>query len=531
MHLIWLKRDLRLDDHGPLAEAARLSAQGKFVLAIFVYEPSVWSAPDADASHLAFVDESLDELQTALEAIGGRLLRRAGEMTEVLATLHATQPIESVLAHAETGNAITYARDRAVARWCRTHGVAFREWAQNGVMRPNPGRDGWATRWEAFMRSERYPTPTMLRSPPRSVVPDAEPGMSQSLGLGPDTRAALRQRGGSVQAAACLDSFLRRRGRDYQRTMGSPVEAWETCSRLSPHLAWGTIGVRRAWQGAQRRLGQLAAANVVDMSGEDLRAWRGSVRSFASRLSWHCHFMQKLEDEPEIESRCMLRCAEGLRSGLNPALAAERLAAWQQGRTGYPMVDACMRALTATGWVNFRMRAMLVSFASHHLWLDWRSFAPWLARQFLDYEPGIHYSQIQMQSGTTGINTLRIYSPRKQVEDHDPTGVFIRKWMPELARVPDEFLAEPALMPGLLQQMIGCRVGGESAFADTCEYPAPIVDHSAAYHHAQGQLFALRNTPQARTESKAVYQKHGSRKRSGKHSTSATSRSRYRGAP
>ncbi|MFM7807902.1 MAG: FAD-binding domain-containing protein, partial [Planctomycetota bacterium] len=177
------------------------------------------------------------------------------------------------------------------------------------------------------------------------------------------------------------------------------------------------------------------------------------------------------------------------------------------------MVDACMRALTATGWINFRMRAMLVSFASHHLWLDWRSFAPWLARQFLDYEPGIHYPQIQMQSGTTGINTLRIYSPRKQVEDHDPTGIFIRKWVPELVHVPDEFLAEPARMPELLQQMIGCRVGAGNAEGDGLAYPAPVVDHMTAYRHAQDRLFTLRATPQARTESKAVYQRHGSRRR------------------
>jgi deoxyribodipyrimidine photo-lyase len=237
-----------------------------------------------------------------------------------------------------------------------------------------------------------------------------------------------------------------------------------------------------------------------------------------SRLAWHCHFMQKLEDEPAIEHRCMMPCTESLRSGMDPALAAQRLAAWQEGRTGYPMVDACMRALVQTGWINFRMRAMLVSFASHHLWLDWRTFAPWLGRQFLDYEPGIHYSQVQMQSGTTGINTLRIYSPRKQVEDHDPTGVFIRRWLPELQPVPDEFLAEPALMPGLLQQMVGCRIGEE--------YPQPIVDHATAYRAAQIALFSLRATPQARTESKAVFRKHGSRKRSGTRASRATKTSK-----
>jgi len=504
MHVVWLKRDLRLDDHAPFAEAGRLCEVGGSMIALYVHEPSVWSAPDADASHLAFVDESLDELDRAIESIGGRLVRRVGEVVDVLARLHAAEPIESLLAHEETGNAITYARDRAVARWCRAKGIAFREWAQNGVLRPNPGRDGWSGRWQEFMKRPRHAAPAALRSPSAEAIAPGEPGCSSALGLGPDTRAALRQRGGSSNAAACLNSFLLERGRDYQRTMGSPVEAWASCSRLSPHLAWGTMSVRRAWQGAARRLGQLGEEAEAS---SDLRAWRGSVRSFMSRLAWHCHFMQKLEDEPAIEHRCMMPCTESLRTGMDPALAAQRLAAWQEGRTGYPMVDACMRALVQTGWINFRMRAMLVSFASHHLWLDWRSFAPWLGRQFLDYEPGIHYSQVQMQSGTTGINTLRIYSPRKQVEDHDPTGVFIRRWVPELQPVPDEFLAEPALMPGLLQQMIGCRIGEE--------YPQPIVDHATAYRAAQQALFSLRATPQARTESKAVFRKHGSRKRSG----------------
>ena len=503
MHVVWLKRDLRLDDHGPLAEAGRLCETGASMIALYVHEPSVWSAPDADASHLAFVDESLDELERAIESIGGRLVRRVGEVVDVLARLHAAESIESVLAHEETGNGITYARDRAVARWCRARGIALREWAQNGVLRPNPGRDGWSVRWQEFMKRARHPVPTVLRSPAAATIAPHEPGLSSALGLGPDTRVALRQRGGSSNAAACLNSFLLERGRDYQRTMGSPVEAWESCSRLSPHLAWGTMSVRRAWQGAARRLGQLGEEGEAS---SDLRAWRGSVRSFMSRLAWHCHFMQKLEDEPAIEHRCMMPCTESLRSGMDAALAAQRLAAWQEGRTGYPMVDACMRALVQTGWINFRMRAMLVSFASHHLWLDWRTFAPWLGRQFLDYEPGIHYSQVQMQSGTTGINTLRIYSPRKQVEDHDPTGVFIRRWLPELQPVPDEFLAEPALMPGLLQQMVGCRIGDE--------YPQPIVDHATAYRAAQQALSLLRATPQARAESKAVFRKHGSRKRS-----------------
>lgn len=105
--------------------------------------------------------------------------------------------------------------------------------------------------------------------------------------------------------------------------------------------------------------------------------------------------------------------------------------AWEAGKTGDPMVDDCMRALTATGWINFRMRAILMSFAGYHLWLHRIESALHLAKLFTDYEAGIYYSQVQIQSGTTGINCIRIYNPVKQ--GHDPEGSFIRKWIPELA--------------------------------------------------------------------------------------------------
>lgn len=345
-------------------------------------------------------------------------------------------------------------------------------------------------------------------SPPASLVASGSLELAQELGLGADTRANLRQRGGECEAGRLLSSFLLERGRDYRTTMGSPVFAWENCSRLSPHFAWGTMSIRRAYHGAQRRLLQLndrARLARESLSDEDAFRWRDSLKSFLSRLSWHCHFIQKLEDEPDIESRCMARSCETLRHDLPDDLIERRLDAWKRGRTGYPMIDACMRALVATGWINFRMRAMLVSFASNHLWLDWRRFAPWLAQQFLDYEPGIHYPQVQMQSGTTGINTLRIYSPRKQVEDHDPRGDFLRRWVPELANVPDEFLPEPETTPGLLQTMIGCRIG--------IDYPEPIVEHRAAYRNAQERLHGLRASPESRAEARAVFVKHGSRKR------------------
>jgi deoxyribodipyrimidine photo-lyase len=281
------------------------------------------------------------------------------------------------------------------------------------------------------------------------------------------------------------------------------VTAFDACSRLSAHLAWGTLSLRRVAQATDARIEEVRAARregrVVDPR------WAGSLRSFAGRLRWHCHFMQKLEDEPRIEFENIARTCDGLREhALEPALAQARLAAWAAGETGYPMVDACMRALIRTGWINFRMRAMLMSFAAYHLWLHWRPTSLVLARRFLDYEPGIHYSQCQMQSGTTGINTVRIYSPIKQVLDHDPRGVFIRAELPALARVPEAFLAEPHRMPESLQREVGCVIGRD--------YPAPLVDHAEAWRSAREQMAAVRRRPEARAEADRVQARHGSRR-------------------
>ena len=211
--------------------------------------------------------------------------------------------------------------------------------------------------------------------------------------------------------------------------------------------------------------------------------------------------MQKLEDEPQIEFRNFARACDGLREGDFDPL---RFAAWREGQTGFPMVDACMRSLRATGWLNFRMRAMLVSFAAYHLWLHWREPGQFLARQFLDFEAGIHWSQMQMQSGTTGINTLRMYSPSKQAADQDPQGVFIRRWCPELARVPLPYLAQPWTLPATLQAHCGTVIGRD--------YPAPIVDEVAALRLAKERCYGLRATAEARQEADRVQQRHGSRR-------------------
>jgi deoxyribodipyrimidine photo-lyase len=486
-HLVWLKRDLRLHDHAPFRDAARAGP----VVALYVVEPELVQARDFDAQHYAFIGEALRELRARLERRGGRLIVRVGRMPEVLEQLMAEAPFAAVWAHEETGNAISYARDRRVRAWARHRGVPLHERPANGVVRRLASRDGWAEQWDTRMRAPIVVPPA--RMGPAEPAPDEGTWPSaESLGIASAHARVHTVCGGERAAHETLRSFLELRGLDYRRAMASPVTAFDACSRLSPHLAFGTLSGRQAWQAARRRVEALAP--------EADPRWRAAMRSVMSRLAWRDHFVQKLEDEPAIEHTNFSRAYDGLRPD---APDPERLHAWITGTTGYPFVDACMRALRAHGWLNFRMRAMLVSFASYHLWLPWQATAVALAPHFLDYEPGIHYSQFQMQSGTTGINTARIYNPYKQGEEHDPDGMFIRTWVPELAAVPAPEIHRPHEMPMLLQEMSGVVIGRD--------YPRPIVDHATAYREAKAKLFVVRTSSAARHEAGEVYRRHGSR--------------------
>ncbi len=478
-HVVWFKRDLRVVDHAPLVGAAKAGR----VLPLYIVEPELWKLPDSSRRHWHFIHDSLLDLQRDLAALGAPLVIRIGEATEVLEQLRHELDAFNLWSHEETGNGWTYKRDIAVGEWCRVHGIAWHELPSNGVMRRLKSRDGWAK-----LRDERMAVP-IIEEPAILVpvggmtsqnLPDKNHPMFGSSSIG------FVQVGGRKEALKTLESFLKERGRSYMQTISKPGISARHCSRLSAHITYGTLSMREVEQGAKTKMQSLEGS-----SDPDATFFRRNLSAFLSRLAWHCHFIQKLEQQPEIEFKCIHPAFEGMRE---PHFREDFFEAWKSGNTGYPLVDACVRSLHENGWITFRMRAMLVSFASYHLWLDWRKTAPFLAQLFTDYDPGIHYSQFQMQSGVTGINAVRMYNPIKQSIDHDAQGKFIRRYVPELKSIPDSFIHEPWRMD-----------------VPSSNYPPPIVDHETAIKHAREEISKRWKQEGFKEESKAVNRKLGSR--------------------
>ena len=481
IQILWFKRDLRIADHAVL----HLAAEAGPVLPLYIAEPELWALPESSGRQWSFIAECLAELRTDLRRIGADLVVRSGDVVDIFQALHQDLGPFDLWSHEETGFGWTFQRDLRLSEWCKAYGVQWREFQLAGVIRRLPSRNKWAQAWDSRMSIAQTRSPDAL--PPIHIDPGSIPS-SKDLGLEVD-HCPERQSGGRSEGIRLLDSFLETRGRRYQRAMSSPSDGEWTCSRISPHLAFGTLSSKEVAQACWTRQATLK------LEGHD-KQWNGAMRAFNARLHWRCHFMQKFEDEPRIEFEELHPATSALARDSDAA----RLRAWANGETGLPFVDATMRCLRATGWMNFRMRAMLVSVASYHLWLDWRESGKILGSYFTDFEPGIHWSQVQMQSGTTGINSIRIYNPVKQGYDQDPNGDFIRKWLPELQDLPSQFIHEPWLW-----DQAGSILGKT--------YPDPIVDYKSAARSARDRVWAMRKDPEFKERAKSIVTKHASRRR------------------
>ncbi len=483
MNVIWLKRDFRTRDHEPIYRAIET---GEANLIVWIVEPSLIDHPEMSLRHWQFMWASFKEFKQRVTDHGGDAFAIYGEVCPILSALHSKGVFNRLFSHQESGLLSTFNRDKEVAEFCRKNSIEWVEYRQQGVTRGRKHRSDWDVDWRALMSAPRK-NPNWKKALWSDLPTGLFKPVPKSLKSEWDRYPIEYQAAGEKAAHERLGSFLNERSLQYRGQIGKPGLAIESCSRLSTHLAWGTISVRQVYQ----------AARAAWKKGN-----KRNLSAFISRIHWHCHFIQKFESECRMEFEDLNRGFEGLEKPYR----ADWVEAWKKGETGVPMVDACMRSLNTTGYLNFRMRAMLVSFLTHHLWQPWQKGAPHLANVFLDFEPGIHFPQLQMQAGTTGINLVRLYNPVKQGLDHDPDGHFIRKWIPELEAVPTEFIHEPWSMTIMEQELYRFKLGEQ--------YPAPIVNVEESARRARKKIWAAQKWASVRKERFRILAMHTTAERS-----------------
>ena len=471
--VVWHRRGLRVPDQPAVAAAAD---EFETVCPLFVFDPQFYGGDGlACDARLRFLHECLTDLAAGYRDRGTELVFAHGDPLDVLA------------AFADAGWALRATADPVArygaARDDRAAALGVEFVADDGLRRGPDSREGWSDHAEAYLTDE-----------PRA------PGDLGTHGVdSPTTVAAVEERydvspakrrvptGGREAAFARLRAFADGIAA-YPGSIADPADAEEGTSRLSPYLRFGCLSVREVYQHIQD--------HAADCRGKQM---------FVSRLFWNRHYTQKLADWPGWLDTAVNPVMEEFHADSHDP---ELVDAWKQGETGYPMVDASMRCLRETGWLNFRMRAMCASFLCDLCQQPWQIGADWLYYHLIDADPAINYTQFQTQAGVVGTNMLRIYNPRKQVRDNDPNGTFIREWVPELRGLPDEFLDQPEKTPLAVQDDCGVDIGED--------YPYPIVEYEAARERIQTKLEAVRDDARRALQRPEVAQRASLSRRGGR---------------
>ncbi len=450
MSIVWHRRDLRTHDNRALTEA------GAEATPVYIFDPE-WLENDlVSDNRIEFVIESLKDLN-----------RQYTEKGTYLTLLHGN-PVEKLEELSEKGNKVYFNKDANHFRQGLETEVRekFQGFENSAVNTKGRNQSEWSSEAKSWFEGKRAEAPEKIKSSglQNEVTLDE---IREKYDIQPEKQ--IFGEGGTQEARKRLQDFLDRI-EQYSGCISPPSKAEASTSHLSPYIRYGCISPREVYQKASN------AKKYVDNTQ--------SVDMFIDRVFWQQHFNQKIEDNPQLFEVAINPVYRDLN---RDNFDEEKMEAWKQGRTGFPLVDASMRALVETGWLNFRMRAMCASFFSYILKQWWKNGADFFYKHLIDADVAINYYQWQMQSGLIGVHANRIYNPTKQVEENDPDGEFIRKYVPELRKVPNEYIAEPWKMPEKVQKECGVIIGRN--------YPKPIVDYDREARKARE--FFKRKAPEA----------------------------------
>ncbi|MDS0293678.1 deoxyribodipyrimidine photo-lyase [Halogeometricum luteum] len=464
--VLWHRRNLRLTDDRAVEYA---TANYDTVCPLFIFDPRFYGADGlACDARLRFLHECLADLEDQYTKEGTTLVYAHGSPVDVLDSF-LDAGWDAVVNREATGR---YGKERDDALAARD-GVRFV--ADDGIRYGQSDREGWAEHAESYFESDPnrpHESGFGRHDLPSTVDIDAIEGEYDVSPSKTDVPT-----GGRTAALARLDRFLDV-VHEYQANVSSPLGAATRASRLSAHLRFGALSVREVYQ---------ALDDAIDSNGKE---------AFVSRLFWNRHYTQKLADWSGWMDTAVNPVLEGIYADNGDE---ELIRAWKRGRTGFPMVDASMRCLRETGWLNFRMRAMCASVFSFVLKQPWQVGADYMYYHLIDADPAINYTQWQSQSGLKGIGAIRVYNPRKQVRDNDPEGDFVKRWVPELDPVPAKYLDRPERMPLSLQDELGVDVGED--------YPYPVVDYDRERRAALDTFAGLRAESEAAMREPDVFRR------------------------
>jgi len=478
--LVWFRRDLRLADNPALSAAV---ASGRPVVALFIYDTSAATRPLGGASRW-WLDKSLRAFAASLEAIGGRLILRCGDpLVQVPAV--AAEIGAGLITWSRLYEPAVVERDSALKSMLKEAGIEARSF--NAALLNEPwtitnaaGRPFqvftpyWRAACAKISAVELAPAPAALVKPdhwPPSEALDAwrlhPRNPDWSTGFTPWSP-------GEAGALARLDLFLAERLAGYARGRDLPGD--DATSGLSPHLHWGEIGPRQIWRRAHDHAETVGA-----------RAPREDLDRFLAELGWREFNHQLLFHGEDLAQVNVRRAFDAFPWRDDPA----GLDAWRRGQTGYPMVDAGLRELWTTGFMHNRVRMIVASFLIKHLLIDWREGERWFWDTLVDANPASNAGNWQWVAGcgADAAPFFRIFNPVTQGQKFDPDGANVRRWVPELARLPDALLHAPWTAPPAVLAAAGVRLGRD--------YPGPIVDHAFARTRALAALKAVTSAADA----------------------------------